>query len=1009
LSRLALSLIVMSALIMFTVPAAAQDEPPDETTQPEASEETEAEPPAPEPPTAEPPAAEPPAPEPPAAEGAPVEGEVTVGLGGAKAEAGGPAAAPKEEEEVEEIVVTGTRIGRSNLESYAHIAVVSSEDIKMSGASTINEILDKLPSITLGGINRQINNGGNGYAALDLRNMGPGRVLILINGRRMVGGGFVDVNNVPVEMIERVEILLDGASAVYGSDAVAGVINFILRKDFQGFRADVSGGITDKGDGEEIGVSTTMGGNFDKGNIVFNFGYMKRMEIKQWDRKWATNPTLYEAWDTDPVTGELLYGPDGEKIYVSEHGSYAVPGGLWYGDAHSYVVFLEDPGNEDEYFEALDPTKHLYDFTREQYLSGRMERFTITSSGTYALSENVEAFMESTYTHRNSRNRMAACPIGFGTNNFPGQIQMPITNPYIPEEFLNNLTLMGDDTLYFYRRMKEVGNRIFNNYMHTFRMVTGLTGDITENYSWEIYLNYGKQQNLDYDQNTVNLARVHESTDPDLCAMNANKGCIVGDYFGPNDLQPEVADYIRLNAKGYSEWNMIDTGLALRGMLFDLPGGTVGAVLGFQARWESGGNFPDSTVEAGDGGDNAQSSTQGDYSAQEVFGEVSLPILKEIPAIYSWTIDLAGRFSRYESFGSEFTYRAGTSWAPIADFTLRGVYSTAFRAPSIWDLYGGAQDSHPDVSDPCNNWDTADVGENVAANCEADGVPEGYLQKGSQIRALYGSNPDLDPEIARHWNVGLIFTPTFMPKALNLTATFDFYDLTIEDAIGGLGPQYILDKCYQSDPAEFADNEYCKLIERRPNGQIHVVKAISMNLMEAHTNGFDWTVSLDFPIYKEVLKGNVGWQNNWLLTYEAYLQDEDETAEEDLPPDYFGPANAAGTIDYDYGTLANWRWLANFDFGGNWWTISNRVRFIQGAKIYGTDYTYPTLSVPNVAYWDISGGLTWKGLDFIVGINNVLDKEPPFTPSGVAGANANLATYDAVGRYIYARIGYQFL
>jgi outer membrane receptor protein involved in Fe transport len=182
-----------------------------------------------------------------------------------------------------------------------------------------------------------------------------------------------------------------------------------------------------------------------------------------------------------------------------------------------------------------------------------------------------------------------------------------------------------------------------------------------------------------------------------------------------------------------------------------------------------------------------------------------------------------------------------------------------------------------------------------------------------------------------------------------------------------------------------------------------------MNLMEAHTNGFDWTVSLDFPIYKEVLKGNVGWQNNWLLTYEAYLQDEEETVEEDLPPEYFGPDNAAGTIDYDGATLAHWRWLANLDFGGSWWTISNRVRFIQGAKIYGTDYTYPTLSVPNVAYWDLSGGLSWKGLDFIIGMDNVLDKEPPFTPMGVAGANANLSTYDAVGRYIYARIGYQFL
>jgi outer membrane receptor protein involved in Fe transport len=566
---------------------------------------------------------------------------------------------------------------------------------------------------------------------------------------------------------------------------------------------------------------------------------------------------------------------------------------------------------------------------------------------------------------------------------------------------------VGDDTLYFYRRMKEVGNRITSNYMHTFRMVTGLTGDITEDYSWEIYLNYGKQQNLNYFQNTVNLGRLYETTDPELCAMNANKGCIVGDYFGADDLQPEVADYVRLNAKGYSEWNMIDTGLALRGMLFDLPGGTVGAVLGFQTRWEAGGSYPDSTVEAGDGSDNSSGTTQGDYNAQEVFAEVSLPILKELPAIYAWTIDLAGRFSRYESFGGEFTYRLGTSWAPLPDFTIRGVYSTAFRAPSIGDLYGGSATSHPDVNDPCNNGGNS---ENANANCSSQGIGEEYFQQGSQITALYGSNPDLDAEKAQHWNIGLIVTPTFLPKALDVSATFDFYDITVDNAIGGLGPQDILNKCYQSDPADFATNEYCALIQRRPNGQIHQVKAISMNLMEIHTNGFDWTIGMGFPIFKDVLRGNVSWQNNWLLTYESYLEDEEETPEEDLPQDYFGPSNAAGTIPgADGGTLAHWRWLASFDLGGNWWTISNRVRFIQGAPIYGTDYTYPTLSVPNVAYWDITGGISWKGLDFIVGMNNVLDKEPPFLPSGTAGANTNVDTYDAIGRYIYGRIGYQFL
>jgi iron complex outermembrane receptor protein len=567
----------------------------------------------------------------------------------------------------------------------------------------------------------------------------------------------------------------------------------------------------------------------------------------------------------------------------------------------------------------------------------------------------------------------------------------------------------GDESVFFYRRMLELGNRIYNNFAHTFKMVVGLTGEITENYLWEIYLNYGKNQNLNYFQNTVNLSRMFETADPELCAMNANKGCIVGDYFGPGDLQPEVADYIRLNAKGYTEWNMIDSGLLLKGRLFDLQGGKVGAVIGFQAGWEAGGNYPDSTVEAGEGADNATGVTQGDYSSQELFGELSFPILKDLPAFHSWTIDLAGRFSHFETFGNKFTYRVGTTWAPLPDFSMRGAYSTAFRAPTIGELWGGEAVSYRNISDPCNSWGRHWLGpeaQNAVENCTADGVPEGYLQKGSEVRTKDGSNPSLEAETSKNWTVGLILEPTFLPERLHLRATFDYWDTKVGNAVHAISPQHILDNCYYSDPADFADNEFCTLVERRPDGQIQIINSMIMNLGEIHTNGFDWTVNLGFPIYKQVLKGSVGWQNSWLKTYTERFKGEriDPWVEDSFMPD-----NMAGTIDYERASLSHWRWSGNFDIGGTWWTISNRVRFIQGAKIWGTDYTYPTLEVPDVAYWDLAAGINWKGLDFVVGLDNVLDREPPFVPMVSSGANTNIATYDAMGRYVYARIGYQFL
>ncbi|MEK7704138.1 MAG: TonB-dependent receptor plug domain-containing protein, partial [Myxococcota bacterium] len=320
-----------------------------------------------------------------------------------------PAAAPaKKTEGVEEIVVTGTRIGRSNLQEYGHITVVSSEQLASSGVTTIDELLLDLPSVTLQGINKNQNNGGEGLAFIDLRNLGSNRTLVLVNGRRFVASGTgvgeaVDLNNIPVQLIDRVEVLLDGASAIYGSDAIGGVVNIILKNNFEGMQLDAHGGISSYGDGEEMSLAATMGSNFDRGNLVFNLSYVNRQQIAQKDREWAKYP-IVDA-EVDPTTGQII------NYYNSSYVVEGRVGGTWFRPDGAGASFQDF---------AYGPKDVGYNYGEAQWLIGKQERFALTTLGTFDISKDIKAYMEGTFTHRHSRQRLASQPLGGANTTYPG-------------------------------------------------------------------------------------------------------------------------------------------------------------------------------------------------------------------------------------------------------------------------------------------------------------------------------------------------------------------------------------------------------------------------------------------------------------------------------------------------------------------------------------------------------------------------------------------------------------
>lgn len=891
---------------------------------------------------------------------------------------------------VEVVVVTGSRIGRANTDSYGNVAVISRDDIQAAGVVTVDDLLTQLPQVSQQGIGRNVANGGNGLAFVDLRNLGPGRTLVLLNGRRMVMSSdgtseAVDLNNVPVTMVERVEILLDGASAVYGSDAIGGVVNVVFKDNYEGAEVRSTAGISQRGDSEQIGVSGTIGQNFEKGNVTFNIGYVRRGRLDQRDRDWARSPVVDWSKDSD--------------------GDYRLTGSAFNpaGSANGYIF---EPSNGSSF--TRQGLGNRYNYGPDQVLSGSMERFNIAATGRYDLNNHVSAYMEGLFTARKSVQGLSGQPLHSGNATFrePG-LFVPIDNPFIPQDFKLGLPA-GTDGVTLNRRMLDVGRRVPEQWADTFRLVGGLTGDFgSKDFRWDISANVGRTRQTEQMRNSVNLARVRETLDPTICGSAANpteaylRGCRLGDYFG-SQLQPEVLDYIRYTDTSFLGFDMFMSEASVTGNIVELPGGMAKFAVGGDFRREAGFNQPSAHVVAGDSANNGQDPTAGSFKVGSLFGELNLPILSRVPGAHELTVDLAARYTRYNrsNFGAELTYRAGLAWAPIEDFKLRSNFSRAFRAPQISQLYGGSADSYEEATDPCDRYLRADVADNVVENCRRQNVPGTYDQNtfGTQIRSNIGGNPNLEAETANVFNLGTVIQPV---ATEGLTITADYYRLRVFNAITALNVQTILDRCYNSDPNN--PDPLCGRIGRSGQGNVNALDARSQNVGSLETEGVDMTIGYDLPVsrlgFDDEGRITLGWQGNYLLNYDENILGEKVDYE--------------GTIAATSGSYAHFRWNAQARYGRENWNVGALVRWIGGAEVFGIRGPSGSIRpdvvnqrLPAVFYADLVGSYSWNNFTFIAGIDNVFDRSPPFLIDG--GTNSNPLTYDFVGRYFYTTVAYNF-
>lgn len=953
-----------------------EDEPAELAEEPVPAEAPEAEAPAPD---AEPEVEVPEAPPPAPVAVPPTPPETAEPVVETAPPAGPPRAEAQADEGAENIVVTGSRIARSSLTSYGNITVIDSEQIRAVGAVTIDDLLRRLPSTTLQGISANQNNGGLGFRTLELRNLGNDRTLVLVNGRRYIqqgtvfNGQFVDINDIPTQLIERIEILFDGASAIYGSDAVAGVVNFVLKDEFEGFETEVQGNITDEGDGEQITVAVTGGVSNARGNFVVNASYNGYAAVEQPAR----------GWGRADVVGAL-----DEETFV--YGSSFVPESRIGGN-----FFRPDPttGRSYQAFRSAGIDQR-YNFSDRQFLFGSQDRFSIHGLGKYDLIDEkeltMEAFLETNFIHRTTRTRLAPQPI---------TDEVRVSTDLMPEDYAATLA-PGTLSQVTARRMVDVGDRIFELQSFSMRQLLGIRGEILELVDYEIFGQYTRNRSLQQTFNSIDIARANETANPELCALNAGRGCVLGNWFGPGALSGDAADYMRFVETTVTEDEMINFASIFGVELFAIPSTTkkISLSAGYEYRRMYGLNRPGSIVARGDSAGNASTVTTGDFDTNEVFAEILVPLVSDLPAVYDLGVDGAIRSSSFSTFGTETTFRARARYAPVRDLAFRGTYSTAFRAPNVGELFGGVTESFEVLDDPCDGLgpNTPDT---VRENCLSQGVPLGYNQavaQGSQLPTNIGGNENLEEETSNSYNLGVVLTTSFLPEVLGrFSATFDYYAYEVDNAVGTIPGQIALDRCYESAGLS---SEFCNLITRGPGGTITNFDLSNLNLGSITTSGFDFSAEYSYDFSKvglqDVGRVSLGFAGNYMIDFDNLPFEGGELVE------------LAGTADTSEGIYPTLTWRASAMWSLGDFTLSGFVTYIDGMDVLGAQPDDFFTTMGSIAYTDLSVTWVYDQLMLVGGVTNLTDESPPFLLGGFA--NSAPQGYEFYGRYFFLRARYTF-
>ncbi len=917
--------------------------------------------------------------------------------------------AAADDAEFEEVVVTGSRIKRADIESVSPVSVVSSADINLSGNINIEQTLNQLPALNPS-LTTTTNNGGDGSARLDLRELGTFRTLILQNGRRIVPfstTGAVDVNVIPSALIERVEVLTGGASSVYGSDAVAGVVNFIMKNDFEGIEVSGQYNMTEKGDADTRTVALTMGGNFadGRGNVVVHTSFTDRKGITQAARDWADQSLadfgggVFTAFGSSNVPGSRATG-----VGAGPNGELVLPDGTFATDGFGF-----NPDGT-----VKDNAGFRFNFAPFQYLQTPQQRFLISALGHYEINDNVEAYFEASFANNGVDLQLAPNAGGIPS---VGALFVPETNPLIHPEtmatLLNNFDngvggdLVAGDGIASLptvnRRFTEGGNRQNLREANMYRWVVGARGDITDNWDYDVYYSYQRINRSDILTNRVSSIKIQQglnaTTDANgnAVCIDPSGGCVPLSIFGDGAVSDAAAAFISPTAirNRTVEQNIAAASVSGGFDNIDFGAGPLGAAFGVEYREDKAADMPDSLIISGElGAGNNATPTAGSYDVLEFYGEFLMPLMADEPGAQRLDLEGAFRIADYSTAGGVFTYNLGLQYEPVEGIRFRGAYQKAVRAPNIGELFGGTASGASTAQDPCA---AANVQSDEIAFCQALGVPDPttYVAPNPQIFTTTGSNPNLFEETATTYTFGVVLTPEQVP---GLEVIVDYYNIKVEDAIETLTPTTVMDLCVLSRDTS---NRFCQASLRNGIGDVEQIFAPNDNIGSVNREGIDWSVTYGFDLGD----GQMSINNTGNYTFTNTNQPTPVSAVIDCNGVFGGACTGLGDF-----TSPKWRFNQTFSYGIGDWFFRARARVI--SKITNQahiDDPSAELAQPEIAvnmYADFS--FTYQmneNIQLTGGVKNITDNEPPnygFFPNVAAQTDPSL--YDVLGRSYFAGI-----
>ena len=906
-----------------------------------------------------------------------------------------------------QVLVTGSRIARRDAVSSAPMLTMTRDDIKFAAPTSVGDMLQALP-----GAGVSLNSNGTqgtsyGVSAINLRYLGSAegsgnRTLVLVDGRRWVSaaGGrgfrdFVDLNTVPLGMIDSIEVLKDGASAIYGADAIAGVVNVHTKRNLNGFEANVRAGVTSEGDNENASGFLNWGKRFDKSQVFLSASYTD------------TKPILTADRDLTRVALTPLSAPGN-----SPRGLYVLPGlggNAYFGTPAGFAANaanaitrnegLLNPGpgaNADNgYRVARLPDDYYNQQTQGIYATGPSKNLGLFGRFSVDIDADTTASVEAVYSARESAQLFSPFLLDLRGSNGYSIARDQAFNPFgtangVP---LANALAFSGSAFRIQRVPVEVGNRLNEQKVTMSRLVFALKGtaNLFGEWQYDTAFSYSRNRGRFDQANQINYDNVYRAlTSPATCA--AAPGCTPLNLFG--EITPAMADYIRYNSSETNGTAQADFTFNATRELMNLQGGALAIATGYEYRRESAYDRPDAFIGSQStvlprvsGAAQAPTSapgrdpTSGSYHLHEAYVELNAPLLAGLPLADRLEISAATRYSDYSTVGSKATSKVGVLWNPTRDLMLRSTWSQGFRAPSILELYQGQRETNFQVVDPCNG------GASSLPGCA--GIAAGYNQSqynGGLARGVVAGNTALKPESAETYAIGFSYTPSFA-KGVSFTA--DRFRIKLSDAIAAQTGTQILQSCARS-------GNFCDLVQRAPNGEILRLTQAVVNLSRIEVEGIDATLRYAFPAFGARFDSALDLA--YLERYRSYVPQpdgsvtvDDRTGKSDQPRSTFPRLKGQASLRY-LGAKVTAGWKARYIGGSD--DIPNNA--VNGGRLRSTLYhdlqlNYNVNNANNIAF----------------GVDNVGDRQPPASAANNP-INFDIYTYDVRGRYFYARLSSRF-